>query len=199
MQITLDYNGIDWKSLVEYDETSRTCLRWRVSRIGRGRSTNKFSGDEAGTLIKKNSTGNYKAYKLAYNKKHYAVSRIVYILFNGIAPDNLSIDHIDRNPLNNKINNLRLVEESVNCRNLSKKSNNISGATGVSFNLVNGYGYWNAECSYRVNNKIERRRKSFSVLKLGNDVAFSAACSWRERVLKELIEIGIGFTETHGT
>ena len=73
MKIVLDYNSIDWNSLVEYDETSPTCLRWKVQRIGKGKAKSKMPGDEAGTLSRKNKTSSYEAYKLAYNKSHYDI------------------------------------------------------------------------------------------------------------------------------
>ncbi len=48
-----------------------------------------------------------------YTKK---VARLVWEAFNG-CPCGLTIDHIDRNPLNNHIDNLRCVSNYVNCQN----------------------------------------------------------------------------------
>lgn len=43
------------------------------------------------------------------------------------------IDHKDGDSLNNKKSNLRIANQSENCKNLSKYSNNTSGQSGVSF------------------------------------------------------------------
>ena len=46
--------------------------------------------------------------------------------------DGLVIDHIDRNPLNNKKSNLRHVTQKWNITNKAIQSNNTSGISGVS-------------------------------------------------------------------
>jgi hypothetical protein len=51
---------------------------------------------------------------------------------NGYLPEN-EIDHIDRNPSNNKIKNLRHVSKQCNIRNRGKQSNNTSGIPGISY------------------------------------------------------------------
>ena len=43
------------------------------------------------------------------------------------------IDHIDRNPLNNAIVNLRKASHSENRMNIGTRANNTSGVTGVDF------------------------------------------------------------------
>lgn len=56
--------------------------------------------------------------------------RLIWIYHNGYNPEN-DLDHIDRNKLNNKINNLREVARSCNLRNTGNQSNNTSGVKGV--------------------------------------------------------------------
>lgn len=56
-------------------------------------------------------------------------SRLIYYAFHGVLPDN--IDHIDRNPSNDKIRNLRSVSYSQNNLNRSIPKNNTSGRKGV--------------------------------------------------------------------
>lgn len=56
------------------------------------------------------------------------------------------VDHIDRNPLNNLINNLRLSNKSTNAINAGLRVNNKSGVTGVNFSEHNNL--WRAYISY---------------------------------------------------
>jgi hypothetical protein len=51
----------------------------------------------------------------------YNAARLAWLLHYGHIDSNLQIDHIDRNPTNNRINNLRLVTASVNLFNRSTK------------------------------------------------------------------------------
>lgn len=64
-------------------------------------------------------------------KKHYA-HRIIWEFFNGPIKKGLEIDHINGVRDDNRIENLRLVSKSQNCRNSAMQSNNTSGITGVS-------------------------------------------------------------------
>lgn len=55
--------------------------------------------------------------------------RIVFLLHHGYLPD--LVDHIDRNPRNDRIENLRESTKSDNAINTSPRSNNRSGYKGV--------------------------------------------------------------------
>ena len=45
----------------------------------------------------------------------------------------LQVDHIDHDRLNNRIENLRLVTNSINGKNTKMHKNNTTGVTGVTF------------------------------------------------------------------
>lgn len=94
-----------------------------------------------------NSVG-YLAANIGYEK--YLVHRLIWFYFNGYFPEN-DIDHIDRNKLNNKIENLREVTRSCNLRNTGNRTNNISGVKGVSWK--NNHKKWHARIMVKYKDK----------------------------------------------
>lgn len=64
-----------------------------------------------------------------FDHKVYA-HRVAWAHFYGKWPDR-EIDHIDGNPANNSISNLRDVEKTENAKNLSMPTTNTSGVVGV--------------------------------------------------------------------
>lgn len=80
-----------------------------------------YSGREAGNLRQ----DGYR--KLKFCGKQYLTHRVAWLLHHGTWPVG-DIDHIDGNPLNNKLNNLRDVPHSVNLQN--RKSATVKNKTG---------------------------------------------------------------------
>lgn len=70
--------------------------------------------------------------------KLYLAHRLAWLYINGKFP-NLDIDHINQNPSDNRIKNLRSVSKAQNMRNQRKKKNNKSGVTGVYRDKRNGH------------------------------------------------------------
>jgi hypothetical protein len=69
--------------------------------------------------------------RLGYKSKNYFIHRLVWAYVHGKFPPN-DIDHIDGNPANNKIGNLRAVSHEENLKNSKLHKNNTSGVAGVS-------------------------------------------------------------------
>lgn len=63
--------------------------------------------------------------------QEYYIHRLVWVMHHGSIPTNKQIDHIDHNPLNNHISNLRLVTDAENKLNLPMRKTNKSGHRGV--------------------------------------------------------------------
>ena len=71
--------------------------------------------------------------QISINYKLYQAHRLIWIMHNGDIETGLDIDHIDRNPSNNRIENLRVSTRSQNRSNSTKQKNNTSGYKGVSW------------------------------------------------------------------
>ena len=74
--------------------------------------------------------------------KLYKAHRIIYLMVHGELPKYL--DHVDGNPLTNKIENLRPATKSQNGFNRKINKNNLSGYKGVG--LDKSTGKWRARC-----------------------------------------------------
>ena len=74
----------------------------------------------------------YSGYRcIKVNGKLYKAHRLIYLMHHGELPQFL--DHIDGNPLNNQLSNLRPANKSQNGFNRKMNSNSTSGHKGVSW------------------------------------------------------------------
>jgi len=94
-------------------------LTWKKS--SRGTKT----GQEAGSL----KTNGYR--QIQFKREKWFANRLVYYMHHGIDPLKNQVDHINRNRLDNRIENLRLVTPSQNLMNSGSYKNNTSGFKGV--------------------------------------------------------------------
>jgi len=89
----------------------------------------RYSGKKAG-CVHDISLGYLK---IKHKNKRYSAHKLAWIIYYGTTPT-MHIDHIDGNPVNNKIDNLRHVTGSLNARNQKMNKNNKSGFVGVQIN-----------------------------------------------------------------
>lgn len=95
----------------------------------------RYAYKKAGSLRKNNYL------RVGMHDKDLFVHRVVFIMHHGYNPENI-IDHIDMNPLNNRIENLRETSFTCNIRNTGVNRLNNSGIKGVDFH--NASNKWRA-------------------------------------------------------
>lgn len=180
-----------WEDILYYDSNSPSGLYW----IG---GASKPAGKVVGyiNIMRKGTEMEYHRWQTMINYKSFLCHRIVYELHYGCIPEDMEIDHIDRNSLNNRIDNLRIVKQEVNQRNKAKYKSQKTPFAGVSINMgAKGSKRYVAQVS-DLNKK--RISKCFTVNKFGEEEALRLACEWREQQIKLLNLEGAGYTESHG-
>ena len=149
---------------LEYSEVSRTGLVWK------DRPRSQFTTSRGHLIFKKRSCGKpagsirrtgdgLEFYVVKINQRTYPAHRVVFALMNGFDPGSREIDHIDRNPLNNKAGNLRIATRSENARNKGIPSNNTSGHKGVTW--CKRTSRWMAQIGHQKKTLFLGRFKSF--------------------------------------
>jgi hypothetical protein len=94
------------------------------------------AGEEAGYIAE----DGYR--RVCVSGKYHYIHKIVYFLNFGEIPDGYVVDHIDRNKLNNNLDNLRLATKRQNQFNKTRQKNGTSVYKGVWYDSVKGY--WKA-------------------------------------------------------
>jgi hypothetical protein len=106
--------------LLSYNESEGN-FYWRVSK----------GGVKAGALA---GDVDHKGYhRIMIDRKTYATHRLVFLYVTGEFPAE-QVDHIDGNPINNRIENLRQATNAQNRRNVRISKSNKSGYKGVCWN-----------------------------------------------------------------
>ena len=108
---------------------------------------------------------------------NYMAHRVCWAMFYGVPPSKF-IDHINGNPIDNRIDNLRDVTKKENSRNQKFRSTNKTGVCGVSWNKGRRSGFWVA---------------TISGIHLGSFSCFDDAVRARKNA-----EIDFGYHENHG-
>lgn len=180
---------MNFSKYVYLDSNSPTGLRWAYEG-GNGRG--KHYIDEIAGVTQETQT-----YRIWLNGSFYKVHRIIYMMYHNtvLLPEDI-IDHIDGNPFNNAINNLRKVTRKINSRNMKQNVNNKSGITGVSIDRKSDKHIYAVAQWRDLNSK--HYCKSFSFLKYGEELAILMATEYRSKMIYLLNLIGGGYTHDHG-
>lgn len=179
--------------LFYYDETSPSGLRWKVDvyTLKHRKRKLKSKGDVAGSRhYRKNKEP--KCWEVSVKSKSIGVHRVIIILNNIELLNKQIVDHLDGNPFNNKIENLKVKSTEQNNRNLKRNTKNKSGVTGVcvvSNSYFRAYWYEDGVC----------KSKNFSIKIHGHEKAFELATCYRSEMILKLNEKGYLYEQRHGT
>jgi hypothetical protein len=117
------------RNALRYDPETGEFIRLRTS-----------GGSFAGSRAAPNAKGYVK---ISVNRKVYFAHRLAWLYVYGHFPA-LHIDHINGNPNDNRIANLRIATRSQNMANRGKNKNNTSGFKGV----IRDKGKWRAKIQF---------------------------------------------------
>ena len=185
---------MDFNSAFYYDETSPSCLRWKVFNRAIKLENKRYPGDAAG-FKKQVAGGEFMYYRVKLKGVNYAVHRIVWELNFGTIPKGYVINHKDCNTFNNRLDNLEICTQRENMRR--RKDH-----TGVGFSKANSSGKTGVSLDIKVDSKTGKiteyfkafwtdvdgriKSKCFNIEKLGRDIAFTMASNYRDENFKFL-------------
>lgn len=183
----LDYDTFNQKFYI--DESSPSGLRFKID-VYAGKNYCSLSNPKDSIAGVKSADGSWH---ITHERKGVKVHRIIYLLANKTIDSSKIIDHINGNPSDNSLANLRQVSHEANRRNLKIDKRNSTGVTGISGDMKGTY-----RASVTDMRGI-RLSKSFSISKYGKEEAFRLACQWRKEQIEQLNANGAGYTDRHGT
>ena len=131
------------RELLTY-EPETGLLFWRQDRRGGQGAVVRRAGDPAG--LPTDARGGYG--RITVLGERFSTHRLAWLWFYGAWPE-LDVDHINNDPTDNRISNLRLADHAQNMWNSKVKKNSKSGIKGV--RLFERTGRWQAQI--RLNGK----------------------------------------------
>ncbi len=108
-------------------------------------TNSNFEGKKAGAIVRA-SRSNTKYMQFGLNGVAYKNHRVIWEMHHGEIPKGMQIDHVDGDGENNRLENLRLVDQSENSKNRPMQKSNKTGVVGVYWHSA--ARKWQASISY---------------------------------------------------
>lgn len=99
-----------------------------------GKLTRRFKGGHSRIIGVKARPGSYV--RVGWQGRDILAHRLIWLIVHGRFPDGL-IDHVNGDPSDNRLENLRIATDAENKRNVGIRSHNTSGIKGVSWDKEN--------------------------------------------------------------
>jgi len=122
------------KKLVHYDQETGIML-WK-SREETCFQLKAWNIKHAGKRVGVEDTRGHLRTKLRGYKRTYSIHRLAWLYVYGSFPEG-QLDHINRIKTDNRIDNLRISDDTLNQHNIEMWSNNTSGVKGVHWDKSN--------------------------------------------------------------
>ena len=174
-----DTDPVLLRELLDYDPQTGD-IKWRPrggKYFSTDRVTKAWNSRYAGKVASNLTVYGYRSVSIL-GKSRYA-HRVSWAIYTGEWPSG-PIDHINHDRADNRIANLRDATREINNRNATKRSDNTSGVTGVTWDKQ--HGKWLVQIASEGRN-----------LKIGRFVDFYAAVAARVAAQQAL-----GYHENHG-
>lgn len=171
---------------LEYDENSPSFLTWKVD-VYKGRKQSQIQirkGTHAGWLDKSGY------YKVSINSNNVQAHRVVACL-NGFDVNGNLVDHINGVKVDNRKENLRVVDFKQNSRNRKVANNSTTGISGVGYKATGNYSRYYYQWT---DNDGFRRFKSFNVGNRNKDDVLAELLIFRKEILRSLGD----YSDDHG-
>lgn len=178
-------------SILYYDETSFSCLRWKVKT-----SNNKCKKDSAAGFT--NEDG-YNIVKI--DKKRYSAGRLILKMHGFEVGDHDVVDHLNGQRNDDRLCNIRVVTSAENSRNRARIQNTDKELpNGVSIHKGAVTARLVDPSAFTESGRNKELYKSFGIKRYGYDEALRLAIEARIQMVKDLEErLGVVYTERHGT
>lgn len=126
-EITPDYI----REILDYNPDTGI-FTWKTRRIRPGRSNDanwnsRFAGQPV--ALRQHRHGHYQ---IVIHCRNYMYHRVAWMHYYGVDPGS-HLDHVNGDPTDNRIANLRLATPSQNMMNQKRRTDNTSGVKGVSW------------------------------------------------------------------